>query len=91
MEGLQAKVGFVFSCLFKKVFKNMTKKEEKETFNEKASGMTFDKFDDLVISWGRKRFGDKYAQKLWKNELVDLMSLDRTPPACGSSRCAIPA
>ena len=56
----------------------MTKKEEKETFNGKASGMTFEKFDDMVISWGRKRFGDKYAQKLWKNELVDLMSLDLT-------------
>ena len=51
-------------------------KENSETFSGKGNGMSFEKFDDKVLSWGRKRFGDKYAHQLWKNELMDLMSLD---------------
>ena len=38
--------------------------------------LTFEKFDEKVISWGRKKFGEKYAKALWRNELVDLKKLD---------------
>ncbi len=49
----------------------MVKEETKSTdvkslFSGKASGMTFDKFDEKVLSWGRKKFGEKYARGLWK-------------------------
>ena len=49
----------------------MVKEEVKSTdakslFSGKASGMTFDKFDEKVLSWGRKKFGEKYARGLWK-------------------------
>ena len=47
-------------------------------FTGKDNGMTFDKFDDKVISWGRLKYGEKYAKALWRNELVDLISLDLT-------------
>ncbi len=47
-------------------------------FTGKDNCMTFDKFDDKVISWGRLKYGEKYAKALWRNELVDLLSLDLT-------------
>jgi hypothetical protein len=31
-----------------------------------------------VLSWGRGKFGDKYANLLWKDELTDLTKLDLT-------------
>jgi hypothetical protein len=30
----------------------------------------------MVISWGREKYGDKYANALWKNELPQIGNLD---------------
>ncbi len=43
------------------------KKELTVKYSGKLDGLTFEKFDDLVIRWGRKRWGDKYATALWQN------------------------
>jgi hypothetical protein len=45
-------------------------------FSGKATGLTFDKFDEKVLSWGRKKFGEKYAKGLWRNTLVNLSDLN---------------
>ncbi len=45
-------------------------------FTGKDNGITFDKFDEMVISWGRLKYGEKYAKALWRNELIDLNALD---------------
>jgi hypothetical protein len=31
-------------------------------FTGKDNGMTFDKFDDKVISWGRLKYGEKICE-----------------------------
>ena len=48
----------------------------KTLFSGKATGMSFDKFDEKVLSWGRKKFGEKYARALWRNTLINISSLD---------------
>ena len=53
-----------------------TKTVEVIKFTGKDDGLTFDKFDEKVISWGRLKYGERYATALWRNELVDLNSLD---------------
>ena len=35
------------------------------TYSGKMDGLTFEKFDDLVVRWGRKKWGDKYATALY--------------------------
>ena len=45
-------------------------------YSGKLDGLTFEKFDDLVIRWGRKRWGDKYATALWQNEMIKVGDLD---------------
>ncbi len=62
-------------------------------FTGKDSGLTFDRFDEKVVSWGRLKYGEKYAKSLWRNELVDLNSLDLKDDLgrwqlCGSSSFA---
>ncbi len=47
---------------------NATKVEV--TYSGKMDGLTFEKFDDLVVRWGRKKWGDKYATALWQDELL---------------------
>ncbi len=47
-----------------------------DKFTGKLSGMPFDKFDEKVISWGRMKYGERYAKALWRNELPDLKALD---------------
>jgi hypothetical protein len=54
------------------------KVEKSEQFSGKSDGITFEKLDEKVLSWGRKKFGDKYATLLWKDELTDLTKLDLT-------------
>ena len=57
----------------------MSDKNEKADalkFTGKQNGIPFDKFEDKVISWGRLKYGEKYAKALWRNELVDLNTLD---------------
>jgi hypothetical protein len=53
-----------------------TKVDKSEMFSGKSDGITFEKLDEKVLSWGRKKFGDKYATLLWKDELTDLTKLD---------------
>ena len=48
----------------------------KSLFSGKASGLSFDKFDEKVLSWGRKKFGEKYAKALWRNTLVNISDLN---------------
>ena len=55
-------------------------RDEKETvekvlFSGKDAGLSFEKLDDKMQSWGRKKFGDKYARDLWRNELLDISTL----------------
>ncbi len=58
-------------------FINMTTKVDKsEQFSGKSDGISFEKLDEKVLSWGRQKFGDKYATLLWKDELTDLAKLD---------------
>ncbi len=38
--------------------------------------MTFEQFDECVVSWGRAKFGEKYIKGLWRNELLALDDLD---------------
>jgi hypothetical protein len=45
----------------------------KQLFSGKATGLTFDKFDEKVLSWGRKKFGEKYedfGEILWSISLT---------------------
>jgi hypothetical protein len=53
-----------------------TKLEKQEMFSGKSDGISFEKLDELVLSWGRRKYGDKYGTLLWKNELTDLNKLD---------------
>ena len=62
--------------LFYETMTTAKKVEESEKFSGKNDGITFEKLDELVLSWGRKEFGDKYATLLWKNELYDLNKYD---------------
>jgi hypothetical protein len=48
---------------------------EKVLFSGKENGLSFEKLDEKMQSWGRKKFGDKYARELWRNELLDLRTL----------------
>ena len=50
--------------------------DAKSLFSGKATGMTFDKFDEKGLSWGRKKFGEKYARALWRNTLLNISDLD---------------
>jgi hypothetical protein len=49
-------------------------KESKETFLGKLKDLTFEVFDEKVLTWCRKQFGDFYAKGLWRNYLqaIDL-------------------
>ncbi len=55
-----------------------TEKTDAEKFTGKQNGIPFDRFDEKVISWGRLKYGEKYAKALWRNELVDIKELDLT-------------
>jgi hypothetical protein len=49
---------------------------EKVLFSGKEAGLSFEKLDEKMQSWGRKTFGDKYAKDLWRNELLELSTLE---------------
>ena len=50
--------------------------KDKELYSGKASGLTFEAFDEKVTTWCRKMYGDHYAVALWKNELTEIIHLD---------------
>ncbi len=45
-------------------------------YSGKIDGLTFEKFDDLVVRWGRKRWGDKYAMALWQDDMLKVGDLN---------------
>jgi hypothetical protein len=45
-------------------------KETKGTFSGKTKDQTFEAFDKKVLTWCRKKFGDKCARRLWYNTLI---------------------
>ena len=49
--------------------------KDKELYSGKATGLTFEAFDEKVITWCRKKYGDSYAVALWKNELCEIINL----------------
>ncbi len=51
-------------------------KETKVTFSGKTKNHTFEAFDEKVLTWCRKQFGDNYAKGLWHNKLTDMDNLD---------------
>ena len=51
-------------------------KETKETFSGKTKDQSFDAFDENVLTWCRKKFGDSYGKGLWHNKLTMLDDLD---------------
>ena len=60
----------------------MVRRDEEETVPEKdlysgkeGNGLSFEKLDEKMQSWGRKKFGDRYARDLWRNELLELKAL----------------
>jgi hypothetical protein len=52
------------------------KAEQEFLYSGRTPDMTFEQFDECVISWGRTKFGEKYIKGLWRNELIDLNKLD---------------
>ncbi len=60
------------------VYAPPTKSEQEFMYSGKAPGMTFEAFDECVLSWGRNKFGERFAKALWRNELVKLEQLDLT-------------
>jgi hypothetical protein len=59
-----------------RITNNATKVEV--TYSGKMNGLTFEKFDDLVVRWGRKKWVTEYANALWQNELIKIGDLDLT-------------
>ena len=55
-----------------------TKSDPKEMYSGKIDGLTFEKFDDKVISCGMNRWGYKYATALWQDDLIKVGDLDLT-------------
>ena len=53
-----------------------SKNEQEFMYSGKAPGMTFEAFDECVLSWGRDKFGERFAKALWRDELVKLEELD---------------
>ena len=51
-------------------------KEISETFSGKPKDQTFESFDEKVLTWCRKQFGDSYAKGLWHNKLTEIGDLD---------------
>ena len=57
----------------------MVKEDEltEAKYSGKDSGMSFEKLDEKMQSWGRKKFGDRYARDLRQNELFDLADSEK--------------
>ena len=51
-------------------------KETEGTFSGKPKDQTFEVFDERVLTWCRKKFGDRYAKGLWHNNLTLIDELD---------------
>ena len=54
----------------------MSKDTVEKKFNGKASGLSWTEFEDGIMSWGRPKYGDKYARGLWEDTLLKIEDLD---------------
>ncbi len=57
-------------------YKPPTKVEQEFFYSGKSPVMTFEAFDECVISWARNKYGERFGKALWRNERVDLEKLD---------------
>ena len=53
-----------------------SKAEQEFMYSGKSPGMTFEAFDECVVSWARNKYGERFGKALWRNELLDLDKLD---------------
>ena len=53
-----------------------TKVEQEFLYSGKSPGMTFEAFDECVISWARNKYGERFGKALWRDEMVDIEGLD---------------
>ena len=53
-----------------------TKEYQPYMYSGKSPGLTFEAFDESVVSWGRQKFGERFARALWRDELVVLEKVD---------------
>ena len=51
-------------------------KQAEKFWGSKSKGITWEEVDRKIFSWCRKKFGDKYGRNLWRNDLLDLKTLD---------------
>ena len=49
---------------------------DKKFSGKPGKGLTFEEFDLMVLSWGRKQYGESYAKPLWQDKLPDINCLD---------------
>ena len=45
-------------------------------FTGKGKGLTWEEFEQKVLSWLRKEMGDKFGRRLWEDTLLDLLPID---------------
>ena len=57
-------------------YKPPSKAEQEFLYSGKSPGMTFEAFDECVISWARNKYGERFGKALWRDEMVDLEKLD---------------
>ena len=57
-------------------YKPPTKAEQEFSYSGKSPVMTFEAFDECVISWARNKYGERFGKALWRDEMVDLEMLD---------------
>ena len=57
-------------------YKPPTKAEQEFLYSGKSPGMTFEAFDECVVSWARDKYGERFGKALWRDEMVDLEKLD---------------
>jgi hypothetical protein len=57
-----------------------TKEEQPYMYSGKSPGLTFEAFGESVVSWGRQKFGERFAKALWRDEMVVLEKVDLDDP-----------
>jgi hypothetical protein len=53
-----------------------SKAEQEFMYSGISPGMTFEVFDECVVSWARNKYGEHFGKALWRNELLDLDKLE---------------
>ncbi len=50
-------------------YKPPTKAEQEFLYSGKSPGMTFEAFDECVVSWARNEYGEHFSKALWRDEM----------------------